>query len=95
MATYKVAVIIKNPSNNHEFLIVKQSPPPKYDDHEYDSYVDSDLWDLPSANLPSLSPESNSSNQLVLENEESCSQNLNLRNFDLQSALTQVLTLII
>ncbi|XP_071693836.1 uncharacterized protein [Rutidosis leptorrhynchoides] len=92
MATYKLAVILKNPNNNHEFLIVKQTPPPKYGDHEYDSYVDSDLWDLPSANLSLLSPESNASNhQFVLENEDSSSQYINLRNFDLQSALTEVL----
>ncbi|KAK1437635.1 hypothetical protein QVD17_03429 [Tagetes erecta] len=79
MATYKVAVMLRNPKNKEQFVVVKQSPPPKYEDQEYDSYVDSDLWDLPSASL------SLSSTQLLLKG---CSHNLNL---DLNSALTKVL----
>ncbi|KAI3729459.1 hypothetical protein L6452_18119 [Arctium lappa] len=91
MATYKLAAIFRNPTNNDEFLLVKQTPPPKYDDQEYDSYADSDLWDLPSAKLVSLSPEVDSSNQIVLQGEEACLQKLNLRKFDLHSALGEVL----
>ncbi|KAL4572654.1 hypothetical protein LXL04_019436 [Taraxacum kok-saghyz] len=67
MATYKLATIIRNCTNNDEFLLVKQTPPPKYDDQEYDSFADSTLWDLPSAKLTSLSPESDSSTQFVLQ----------------------------
>lgn len=92
MATYKLATILRNPSNNNEFLLVKQNSPPKYDDREYDSYADSDLWDLPSVKLASLSPESDSSStQVVIHGEEACSHKLNLNKFDLQSALIQVL----
>ncbi|KAF5755539.1 putative metallo-beta-lactamase, winged helix-like DNA-binding domain superfamily [Helianthus annuus] len=91
MATYKLAVIFTNPTNSDEFLLVKQPSPPKFDDQEYDSYVDSDLWDLPSAKLPSISPESDSSTQFVLKGEDTCPQNLNLRKFDLHSGLEEVL----
>ncbi|XP_024993527.1 uncharacterized protein LOC112527254 isoform X1 [Cynara cardunculus var. scolymus] len=91
MATYKLVAIFRNPTNNHEFLLVKQTPPPKYDDQEYDSYADSHLWDLPSAKLVSLSPEVDSSNQIVLQGEEVCLPKLNLRKFDLHSALGEVL----
>ncbi|KAI3502599.1 hypothetical protein L1887_30778 [Cichorium endivia] len=78
METFKLAAIIRNSTNNDEFLIVKQNPPSKYDDKEYDSYADSDLWDLPSAKLVSLSPEVDSSTQIVLQGEEACSHKLNL-----------------
>ncbi|KAI3699096.1 hypothetical protein L2E82_43140 [Cichorium intybus] len=91
METFKLAAIIRNSTNNDEFLIVKQNPPSKYDDKEYDSYADSDLWDLPSAKLVSLSPEVDSSTQIVLQGEEACSHKLNLRKFDLPSALAEVL----
>ncbi|KAI3699095.1 hypothetical protein L2E82_43139 [Cichorium intybus] len=91
MATYKLAAIIRNSTNTDEFLLVKQTPPPKYEDQEYDSYADSDLWDLPSAKLTSLSPEVDSSTQFVLQGEEACPHNLNLRKFDLPSAVSEVL----
>ncbi|KAL8267615.1 hypothetical protein R6Q59_004959 [Mikania micrantha] len=87
MATYKLAAIFRNPTNYDEFLLVKQNPPPKYDDQEYDSYVDSDLWDLPSAKLSSLS---NASTQVVLKGADACSQKLNLCKFDLNSALAEI-----
>lgn len=70
---------------------MKQTPPPKYDDREYDSYADSDLWDLPSAKLSSPSSEVDSSTQFVLQGEEACAHKLNLRKFDLPSALSEIL----
>ncbi|PWA86484.1 metallo-hydrolase/oxidoreductase superfamily protein [Artemisia annua] len=91
MATYKLAVILKNRSNNKEFVIVKQTPPPKFNDHEYDSYADSDLWDLPSAKLTSLSPESVSSTQILIQGQDTCLHKLDLTKFDLRSALNEVL----
>ncbi|XP_076947457.1 uncharacterized protein LOC143619400 [Bidens hawaiensis] len=99
MTTYKVAAIFRKPSsNNEEFVVVKQTPPPKYKDEEYDSYVDSTLWDLPSANLSPLSPvsdsdsDSDSSTQFLLQGQDASSHNLNFtNNFDLRSALSQVL----
>uniref|UniRef100_A0A5B6Z552 Metallo-beta-lactamase domain-containing protein n=1 Tax=Davidia involucrata TaxID=16924 RepID=A0A5B6Z552_DAVIN len=89
MATNKLAMIIKNPSNDEEFLLIKQTPPSKFGDEEYDSYVDSDLWDLPSTQLNLLEGESES--RIVVEGEELCSEKLNLSKFDLNLALSQVL----
>lgn len=89
MATHKLAVIISNPSDDSEFLLVKQTPPPKFGDEEYDAYVDSDLWDLPSTLLSSLEGESQT--RIVVEGEESCGEKLDLRKFDLGLALNQVL----
>ncbi|KAL7001113.1 hypothetical protein U1Q18_002266 [Sarracenia purpurea var. burkii] len=89
MATHMLAVIIKNPSNDDEFLLVKQSPPPKLRDEEYDSYVDSDLWDLPSTRLSSLEGESQT--KIAVEGEESYMEKVDLSKFDLCLALNQVL----
>lgn len=90
MATppYSLALIIKNPSNESEFLLVKQNPPPKFNDPEYDSFLDSPLWDLPSAQLLPL--DSPSDNQIVIQVPESCSHELDLTKFDLNSALLKV-----
>ncbi|KAK4605950.1 hypothetical protein RGQ29_000296 [Quercus rubra] len=87
-AIHNLAVILKNhpqPQNDAEFLLVKQTRPPKFNDEEYDSYVDSDLWDLPSTQLNLL--DGNSESPIVLEG----AQSINLTNFDLHSALTKVL----
>ncbi|KAL4575906.1 hypothetical protein LXL04_011993, partial [Taraxacum kok-saghyz] len=46
---------------------------------------------MPSTKLTSLSPESDSSTHFVLQGEESCLHKLNLRKFDLLSALAEVL----
>ncbi|CAL5350179.1 unnamed protein product [Camellia sinensis] len=89
MATHKLALIIKNPSNDSQFLLLKQSPPPKFDHDEYDSFIDSDLWDLPSTKLSPLEGESNP--RIVVEGEKSCSERLELSKFDLNLALNQVL----
>lgn len=91
-AIQKVALIIKNPSDNWEVLLVKQTPPPKFNDPEYDSYVDSDLWDLPSTQLtPSLDPQLIPS-QIPLKPHESFMGNeVDLSQFDLNSALNQAL----
>ncbi|XP_052199563.1 uncharacterized protein LOC127806369 [Diospyros lotus] len=89
MATHRLAVIIENPSDDGEFLLVKQSPPPKFGEEEYDSYVDSDLWDLPTAELSSLEGEHGS--RIVVEGEESCSEKLDLSKLDLNLAIDQVL----
>nr|XP_023885794.1 uncharacterized protein LOC111997893 isoform X5 [Quercus suber] len=87
-AIHNLAVILKNhpqPQNDAEFLLVKQTRPPKFDEEEYDSYVDSDLWDLPSTQLNLLG--GNSESPIVVEG----AQSINLTNFDLHSALTKVL----
>lgn len=87
----KLALIIKNQSNDNEFLLIKQTPPPKFNDSEYDSYVDSDLWDLPSTQLtPLLSSQFSQSDIPMKAHEFSSSDKLNLSRFDLNSALTLV-----
>ncbi|KAG8366639.1 hypothetical protein BUALT_Bualt17G0100600 [Buddleja alternifolia] len=91
MATQRVnlAVIIKNPLNDAEFLLTKQTPPPKFDDPEYDSYRDSDLWDLPSAQLSLLDNPVISNSQLQIEAIDSSSLRF-LNQFDVNSAIDQV-----
>ncbi|KAI4313900.1 hypothetical protein L6164_026843 [Bauhinia variegata] len=88
MATHRLAVILNNPSNDHEFLLAKQLRPPKFDDEEYDSYLDSDLWDLPSAKLNPLEGESVS--RVEVELADSHLEEINLRKFDVHSALNEV-----
>ncbi|KAJ1436194.1 Winged helix-like DNA-binding domain superfamily [Sesbania bispinosa] len=87
MTTHKLALIIENPSNDNEFLLMKQSRPPKFHDEEYDSFVDSDLWDFPSAQLNPLRADS----EPPVEVEVAASQSeFNLREFDIRSALNEV-----
>ncbi|KAL1295921.1 uncharacterized protein LOC107618147 isoform X1 [Arachis ipaensis] len=88
MAAHTLALIIENPSNHHEFLLVKQPRPPKFHDQEYDSFVDSDLWDLPSALLNPLQP--GSEPPVAVEVAGSHSEELNLGQFDIRSALNEV-----
>lgn len=85
---HTLAVILENPLNEAEFLLVKQTRPPKFDDEEYDSFVDSDLWDLPSAQLNLLEGQSQSS--IAVEGAESWSEKIKLTKFDLDSALNRV-----
>ncbi|KAK6157654.1 hypothetical protein DH2020_011902 [Rehmannia glutinosa] len=85
----KLAVIIKNPSNDDEFLLTKQNPPPKFNDPEYDSHQDSVLWDLPSVQL-SLLDGPLSSCQVKIEAEDNSLLEL-LNQFDLDSAVNQIL----
>ncbi|KAF6165666.1 hypothetical protein GIB67_012563 [Kingdonia uniflora] len=91
--TTKLAVILKSTHHNFDFLLVKQTPPSKLGEEEYDSYVDSNLWDLPSTTLNPIEveQESLSTTPIVIEGTELCSDKLNLRNFDVDSALKQVL----
>lgn len=87
MATHNLAVILKNPSNDAEFLLLKQTPPPKFNEDQYDSYVDSDLWDLPSTLLNLQHDHSHSG--IVIHGAHS-SHNIDLTKFDVQLALTGV-----
>lgn len=92
--THKLAVIIKNPLNKEEFLLLKQTPPQKFNDPEYDSYVDSDLWDLPSTDITAQSEPQLSDAQILIKTHDlSSSDKLNLSQFDLSSALNQVCSL--
>ncbi|BBG94488.1 Metallo-hydrolase/oxidoreductase superfamily protein [Prunus dulcis] len=78
-----------NPLNDAEFLLVKQTRPPKFNDEEYDSYVDSDLWDLPSTQLNLLEVKSEPS--IAVEGAESWSGKIELKKFVVDSALNRVL----
>ncbi|XP_024023245.1 uncharacterized protein LOC21398546 isoform X1 [Morus notabilis] len=89
MATYNFAVILKNPRNEAEFLLVKQKRPPQFGDEEYDSFADSDLWDLPSTRLNPLEGESEP--PISIHDAESCSEMIELRKFDVNLALKRVL----
>ncbi|XP_038719846.1 uncharacterized protein LOC120012485 isoform X2 [Tripterygium wilfordii] len=89
MAAHNLAVILKNPQNDTEFLLTEQTPPAKFGEEEYDSYVDSDLWDLPSTQLNSLEAESESG--IVFEAVELCPPKINLKKFDFELALNRVL----
>uniref|UniRef100_A0A803KUX8 Metallo-beta-lactamase domain-containing protein n=1 Tax=Chenopodium quinoa TaxID=63459 RepID=A0A803KUX8_CHEQI len=86
MSIYKLAVIIKNPLNDEEFLAVKQIRPRKFGIEEYDSYIDSDLWDFPSVQLSILQGES----EIQVEGAELCASKLDLKKFDLGLALNQI-----
>ncbi|TYH25607.1 hypothetical protein ES288_A03G182700v1 [Gossypium darwinii] len=88
MATHNLAVILKNPSNDAEFLLLKQTPRPKFSEDQYDSYVDSDLWDLPSTLLNLQHDHSHPG--IVIQGAQS-SHNIDLTKFDVQLALTGVL----
>lgn len=86
MATYNLALILGNPLNNAEFLLAKQTPPPKFGIEEYDSFVDSGLWDLPSKKLDLVEGELGPG-IFVIEGLERTS----LRKFDFDSAINKVI----
>lgn len=89
-ASYKLAVIITNPLNDNEFILVKQAPPPMFDHEEYDSYVDSHLWDLPSAQLI-LQQGGQSYSNVFIQGQDLCSHKIDLTTLDFALALNQVL----
>ncbi|XP_050372785.1 uncharacterized protein LOC126790548 [Argentina anserina] len=90
MATqHKLAVIIDHPQNDAAFLLVKQTRPPRFDDDQYDSFPDSDLFDLPSAQFNLVEPPSHSS--IAVHAAQPWSEMIDLTKFDLDSALNQVL----
>ncbi|GLT43495.1 hypothetical protein SLA2020_174380 [Shorea laevis] len=89
MATNNLAVILRNPANDAEFLLLKQTPPPKFGEEEYDSYVDSDLWDLPSTRLNVLEGETEPG--FFIEGANLCLEKINLRKFDVELGLNQVM----
>lgn len=93
MGNLNLAVIIKNPGDSAQFLLEKQKQPPKFGDDAYDSYVDSNLWDIPSADLPTLEDGTRSSFSLSIA--ESCSEEIDLKNFALESTLDRVSVVIL
>ncbi|XP_065015763.1 uncharacterized protein LOC135643101 isoform X3 [Musa acuminata AAA Group] len=90
MALYRLVAVIKNPSDG-DFLVVRQAPPPPLPEEEYRSFVDSDLWDLPSAPLNPLGGDRRS--ETVVEGAYSLLDDLDVEKFDVDSALDEVLSL--
>ncbi|XP_038986057.1 uncharacterized protein LOC103718831 [Phoenix dactylifera] len=88
MAVFRLAAVIKKPSGE-DFLVARQAPPPPLREEEYQKFVDSDLWDLPSASLNPLEGEIRT--EPLIEGADSLSDKLELRRFDVYSALSQVL----
>ncbi|XP_073117111.1 uncharacterized protein [Elaeis guineensis] len=88
MAVFRIAAVIKKPSGE-DFLVVRQSPPPPQPEEEYQKFVDSDLWDLPSAPLNPL--EGKFRTEPLIEGADALSDKLDLRRFDVYSALNQVI----
>ncbi|EOA39280.1 hypothetical protein CARUB_v10012289mg [Capsella rubella] len=88
MGNPKLAMII-NKNLSDEFLVEKQKQPAKFGDEAYDCFVDSDLWDLPSTNLPVL--EDGVRSGFTLSVLESCSVEVDLMNFDFESTLILLL----
>ncbi|KAL5228361.1 hypothetical protein ABZP36_016626 [Zizania latifolia] len=90
--TYRLAAAITVPSTN-EFLIVRQSPPPSPaaapGEEEYRGYVDSDLYDLPSAPLRPLAGELRS--EVAIRGADSVAGRLDLSRLDVSAALDQVI----
>ncbi|KAL0917195.1 hypothetical protein M5K25_012242 [Dendrobium thyrsiflorum] len=87
MATYRIAAAIKR-SFSEEFLLVQQAPPPALEEDEYQHYVDSNLWDLPSAPLKPLEGEHQSKEVIV--GGDALLDELDLRMFNIDSALAQI-----
>ncbi|KAL9274960.1 hypothetical protein AKJ16_DCAP18362 [Drosera capensis] len=91
LTAYKLAVIVPNPNNpDEEFLVDRQPRPPRFDDEEYDSYVDSDLWDLPSTDLKPIDGDSAAVSEIEVVGAELCAESVDLGKFDLDFALNQV-----
>ncbi|CAN1244423.1 hypothetical protein LINPERPRIM_LOCUS6072 [Linum perenne] len=89
MSTHILALILSNASNDDEFILLRQTPPPKFNDQEYDSFVDSHLWDLPSTKLNPV--EALSGPEPLIDGADSLIDTINLRNFDLDAAITRLL----
>ncbi|KAJ3694432.1 hypothetical protein LUZ60_009912 [Juncus effusus] len=92
MASYRLAGVITTTSGD-EFLAVRQPPPPALAEEEYKQFVDSDLWDVPSAPLnPIENDQLKLDSTVEIECDDSIREKLDLSRFDVESALNQVLT---
>lgn len=86
--SYRLATAVTIPSTN-EFLVVRQpSPAAASEEEEYRRYVDSDLYDLPSAPLRPLAGEQRS--DVAIGGSDSLAGRLDLSRLDVSAALNQV-----
>ncbi|XP_068643609.1 uncharacterized protein [Aristolochia californica] len=89
MANYRVAVIVRRSAVDcGDFLVVRHNRPPSLPEKEYDNYVDSVLWDLPSVPMRPLGD--GISSTTVIDVADSASNKLDLQKFDVDSALDQI-----
>ncbi|KAF0920252.1 hypothetical protein E2562_034102 [Oryza meyeriana var. granulata] len=91
--SYRLAAAITIPSTN-EFLVVRQPPPPSpaaapgEEEEEYRRYVDSELYDLPSAPLRPLAGELRS--DVAIRGADSVAGRLDISRLDVSAALDQI-----
>jgi hypothetical protein len=85
--SYRLAAAITVPATG-EFLVVRQPPPPLEEEEDYRRYVDSDLYDLPSAPLGPLAGEGRG--EVTISVADSIADRLDLSRFDVSAALDQV-----
>lgn len=91
MAAHTLAVVLRSSSGGRQFLLARQRRPPEFGDEEYDSYVDPDLWDLPSARLSPLAGRRPGEARVRVEGAAPCSEKVDLGRFDVDSAVVEVL----
>ncbi|KFK44539.1 hypothetical protein AALP_AA1G269900 [Arabis alpina] len=89
MSNLNLALVIRNPRDVAQFLLQKLTRPPKFGDESYDSFIDSDLYDLPSSDLLIL--QGRISSEIALSIAKSCSDQIDLKNFDVESTLNLIL----
>ncbi|XP_006643687.1 uncharacterized protein LOC102718960 isoform X1 [Oryza brachyantha] len=90
--SYRLAAAITIPSTD-EFLVVRQPPPPSpapasEEEEEYRGYVDSELYDLPSAPLRPLAGELRS--DVTIRGADSIAGRLDISRLDVSAALAQI-----
>ncbi|PWZ32376.1 hypothetical protein Zm00014a_002572 [Zea mays] len=87
--SYRLAAAITAPSTG-EFLVVRQPRPPSppEEEEDYRRFVDSDLYDLPSAPLGPL--EGAPRSEVAIGGADSVASRLDLSRLDVSAALDQV-----
>lgn len=84
--SYRLAAAITVPSTG-EFLVVRQPRPPSPPEEDYQRFVDSDLYDLPSAPLKPLAGDARSEVGIAAADSVA---HLDLSRLDVSAALDQV-----
>ncbi|KAK3160269.1 hypothetical protein QOZ80_1BG0057300 [Eleusine coracana subsp. coracana] len=88
--SYRLAAAITVPTTG-EFLVVRQPPPPSppgEEEVDYRRYVDSDLYDLPSATLGPLAGDRRA--EVVIGGADSIADRIDLSRLDVSAALDEI-----